>query len=168
MHPQLFALFTLAAGMPWALALTMALLFGTFIHFGSFDASAAIDILQSQGVAQTVALTPSTIIPAGLITGALDVILINTAANPLNQTTRTAAQLFADITAALGFPPPANFQYFLRIVHQGAGTLTLVAGAGVSLGTGTTTVLTTANRDYLVTVVNPGSVVIQTTGSGSA
>jgi len=143
-------------------------LFGTFAHVGAYDQSAISDIVSSQCQATSLALTAASTLPQGAITGALDVLLISTGANPGNQTTRTAAQMYADLTAALGFQPQNGFQYFLRIVHQGAGTLTLVAGTGVSLGTGTTSIATTGNRDYVVTVNSPTSITIQTTGSGSA
>jgi hypothetical protein len=142
-----------------------------FVHTGSLDASAIQDIVSSQNFGQTLALVAASILPAGSITGAQDVVLINTTANPGNQTTRSAAQMLADLTQQLGYVPPVGYQWFLMIVHQGAGTLTLVAGTGVSLGTGTTSVATTGNRTYLCTLTAGGTspaITLQTTGSGSA
>jgi hypothetical protein len=170
MYPALFA--TLTAGLwgPLAafLALSGYLVFGTFIHSGSFDQSAQIDVCASQSNATIQALVPSSILGAGFITGALDMMLVNTAANPLTQTTRTAAQLYADMTAEFGFQPPANFQFFLTVVHGGAGTLTLAGGTGVtitSLTGGATTVATGTSRMYIVTVVNANTITIQTMGA---
>lgn len=140
-------------------------------HQGAFDLSAVQDVINSQAIGTTLALTPTAVLPAGAITGAQDVILINTAANPLTQTTRTAAQMLADLTQALGYVPQAGYQWFLTIVHQGAGTLTLAAGSGVTLGTGTNSVATTGNRTYLCTLTVQGpspAITIQTTGSGAA
>lgn len=141
------------------------------IHQGAFDASAVQDVINSQCSGQTLALTANAVLPAGAITGAQDVVLINTTATPGTQTTRTAAQMYADLVSQLGFLPAAGFQWFLTIVHQGAGTLTLAAGTGVTLGTGTNSVATTGNRTYLCTLTggqNAPAITIQTTGSGSA
>ena len=144
----------------------------SFQHQGSFDQSAAQDVVTSQNIGNTLALTAASVLPAGAITGAQDVVLINTANGPGNQTTRSALQMLADLTQQLGFVPAQGYQWFLTIVHQGTGTLTLVAGAGVTLGSGTNSVATTGNRTYLCTVtsVNPNgpAITIQTTGSGSA
>jgi hypothetical protein len=148
--------------------LSFGAIFGTFVHFGSFDESAATDVVLSQAQATSLALAANSTLPAGAITGALDVVLINTANAPGTQTTRTAAQLYQDLINALGFNPPTGFVFFLMIVHQGSGTLTLAGGTGVTLGTGTNSVATTGNRTYVVTVNSPTSMTIQTTGSGSA
>ena len=145
--------------------------FGTFAHLGSLDASAIQDIISSQNGGQTLALGAGTTLPAGAITGAQDVVLINTTNGPGNQTTRSAAQMLADLTQQLGYVPSVGYSWFLMIVHQGTGTLTLVAGTGVSLGTGTTSVATTGNRTYMCTLTAGGAtpaITIQTTGSGSA
>lgn len=152
--------------------LALSLVFGMTMQYqGALDAAAIQSITNSQCFGQTLALTAASTLPAGAITGAQDVVLINSAANPGNQTTRTAVQMLADLTQQLGYTPAPGYQWFLTIVHQGAGTLTLVAGTGVSLGTGTTSVATTGNRTYMCTVTAGGpspAITIQTTGSGSA
>lgn len=154
-----------------AAAFVCPIVFGTFAHVGSFDQSAANDVVASQSQASTQALTANSVLPIGAITGALDVILINTANAPGTQTTRTAAQLYADITAALGFAPQNGFVYFLSIVHGGTGTLTLAGGTGVTLSSavaGNTSIATLTQRDYVVTIVNPTTITIVATGSRNA
>ena len=101
-------------------------------------------------VAESNAKAPRTInvtagtLSAGDITGGALVVLISSNATPGTQTTRTAAQMYADDPTA--FPGQV---YQLRIANSGAGTLTLAAGSGVTL-TGTMTVATTTFRDFTV------------------
>lgn len=59
--------------------------------------------------------------------------------------------------------------YRLRVLNSNSGTLTIVAGTGVTLA-GTTTVLTASFRDYLVTVLNgtPPQTFAVTTTNASA
>lgn len=166
------ALATVAITSPgWFALLALGLLGFAMQYQGTFDYAAALSVLNSQCFGQTLALVANSTLPAGALTGAQDVVLINTTGTPGNQTTRTAAQMFADLQQQLGFTPQPGYQWFLTIVHQGAGTLTLVAGAGVSLGTGLTSVATTGNRTYLCTLTAVGTapaITIQTTGSGAA
>lgn len=83
-------------------------------------------------------------IPANIITGGDIVVCITSNATPGTQTTRTAAQLYADDPTA--YPGQS---YLLRIANSGAGTLTLAGGSGVTV-TGTATVATTTFRDFHV------------------
>jgi hypothetical protein len=154
---------TMGAWAPLA-ALAVFALGMTFVHQGAFDAAAALDVMQSQVLATTLALAANAVIPQFAITGATDTYLINTANAPGTQTTRTAAQLYADLTAQLGFPPPNGYQYSLTISHGGTGTLTLAGGTGVTFSSVTagtaTSIATTTGREYLVTIVNPTTVTI--------
>jgi hypothetical protein len=138
------------------------------LYQGTLDATALTALLLSQVQATTLALAANSTLPANAITGAGEVTLINTTATPGTQTTRTAAQMYADLQQQLGLQNLNGMQFALRIVHQGAGTLTLAAGTGVSLGTGTTSVATGTSRDYVVTVTSPASITIQTTGGAIA
>jgi hypothetical protein len=94
-------------------------------------------------------------IPANVLTGGLDVFLDSAATTPGAQTTRTAAQLWADAVAQFGsfLNDPAiqtnGLQYTLTIKQTGAGTLTLTAGTGVTI-TGTATVATGTIRQFVV------------------
>lgn len=92
----------------------------------------------------TINVTAGTL-SAGNITGGEFVTLITTNATPGTQTTRTAAQMYADDPTAF-----IGQSYTLRICNSGAGTLTLGAGTGVTLS-GTMTVATTTFRDFNVT-----------------
>lgn len=169
--PLAFLMMTLTSSTWMAIAMLAAAFVFGFVHNGSFDLSAVQDVVASQSMGQSLALVAASVLPAGAITGAQDVVLINTANAPGNQTTRTAQQLLADLTQQLGYIPPAGYQWLLTIVHQGTGTLTLVAGSGVTLGSGTNSVATTGNRTYLCTLSVSGpnpAITIQTTGSGSA
>lgn len=166
----LSAFLTLPAGISMlALATLGALTVGTFVHSGAYDTSAQTDILGNcDSQVQVVALTASGTFAAGQLTGANDISLVNTTATPGTVTTRTAAQMYADLQAAFGLQNLIGFQYNLRIFHTAAGTLTIGTGTGVTLGaTGTNTVATATWRDYVVTVVSPISITIQTTGSGT-
>lgn len=140
-----------------------------FTHQGSFDASAVNDVISNQAIVNSVALTAGSTIPANLITGSIDfMVLINSTATPGTQTTRTAVQLWQDIIQALGFTPNFPFEYILRIFHTGAGTLTLAAGTGVTLGSGTNSVATGTGRDYVVLFANSSTCTITTIGSVAA
>ena len=136
-------------------------------HVGAFSIDAVMDVMNTQNQTQSLALTASGTMPAGAITGAIIVGLLNTTNTPGTITTRTAAQMYADMTTELGFEPPAGFTYFLRITHTGSGTLTLAAGTGVTFGTGTYTVATNTFRDFSVVVTNGGAITIQTDGVGT-
>lgn len=99
---------------------------------------------------------------AGVITGAAVVTVLSTNAAPGSLTTRTATQMFADT----GNVQPGD-SYILKICNSGAGTLTLVAGSGVTLGSGTYTVPTATCRDFVVTYTTAIALSIQTTGVGT-
>jgi hypothetical protein len=126
-------------------------------NFGTFTAAAAAQLLALFGTyystfaAGVVAGT----IPANVLTGALDVFLASAATTPGNQTTRTAAQLWADAVAQFGtfLTDPAiqtnGLQYTLSIAQTGAGTFTLVGGTGVTI-VGTATIAQNAIAQYIV------------------
>jgi hypothetical protein len=67
----------------------------------------------------------------------------------------------------LGVQPGTSYR--LRILNNNTGTLTLVAGTGVTLA-GTTTILTVNFRDYLITVLNgtPQQIFAASTTNASA
>ena len=108
----------------------------------------AADVLSSANFKQTAfaaGVTTGTI-PQGAITGGQFVCLVSASTTPGTQTTRTAAQMYAD--DPLAYPGQT---YKLRIAQSGAGTLTLAGGTGVTI-TGTATVATTTFRDFMVVV----------------
>jgi len=66
----------------------------------------------------------------------------------------------AGVNPPPGVPNLFNVTWTMSIVNLNSATLTLLAGAGVTLS-GTTTVLTLAKRDYAVTITSPTTVTIQ-------
>lgn len=85
-------------------------------------------------------------IPANIINGGEVVVCIQTNSTPGTQTTRTAAQLYADDPVAW-----IGGGYLLRVANNsGSGTMTLAGGTGVTV-TGTATIANGVFRDYLVT-----------------
>src|SRR6266404_4392548 len=75
----------------------------------------------------------------GDLTGALTTACNYSAFGANNLTTRTAAQMFADMSAVVGQ------SYELEIMNSGAGIMTLVGGTGVTIN-GTATINNGATR----------------------
>jgi hypothetical protein len=97
----------------------------------------------------TAALEAATV-AAGALTGAQVVHFENTGTTPAAITTRTAAQMFADIPNCY-----ANLEYTLLVRNSssGANTLTLTAGLNVTL-TGTMTIAQNVTRVFNVKCVD--------------
>jgi hypothetical protein len=129
---------------------------GPVKNFGAFTVAALAQMLALFGTFYTTflaAVVAGTIGP-NVLTGGLQVFLNSASTTPGNQTTRTAAQLWADAIAQFGFAPgdPAlanGLQYTLTISQTGAGTFTLVGGTGVTI-VGTATIATGATRTFVV------------------
>lgn len=100
-------------------------------------------------VVNTINVTVGTL-AVNVLTGGSEVVVITTNAVPGTQTTRTAAQMFADDPTAY-----VGQGYMVRVCNSGAGTLTLAGGTGVTIS-GTATVATATFRDF--SVVYSGSV----------
>jgi hypothetical protein len=129
---------------------------GPVVNFGAFTYGTLSQMLAVFGTQyNTFAAGITTgVIPANVLTGALDVFLVSAATTPGNQTTRTAVQLFADAAAQFGvsLTDPAlinGLQYTLTISQSGANTFTLVGGTGVTI-VGTATIATNTNRQFVV------------------
>ncbi len=99
---------------------------------------------------------------AGNITGADRVFLTSTNATPGAQTTRTAAQMFADTPNA-----KIGQTWSLRIINTGAGTFTLTADASVTL-TGHAAILTNTWVDYFCQFTSATAVAITSVGAGTS
>lgn len=139
-------------------------------HRGAFDESAITDIVITLGSSLSVLATAGPIVfPANTITGTDDVFLLTTAVTPGTMTTRTAAQMYADIAALIGTQNVNGYIFTLRITNTVVtNTLTLAAGTGVTfVAPGTYTIGPQAYRDFVVTIVNSGAVTLQTTGTGT-
>lgn len=100
-------------------------------------------------------------LPAGAITGANNVVLQSTNATPGAQTTRTAAQMLADIpNGAVGM------SWNVRIINTGAGAFTLTADASVTL-TGDAVILQDSWVDYIVTLTGAATATMQSVGNNT-
>jgi hypothetical protein len=138
----------------------------------------AVSVLpQSQYTATTQAT--ATVLAATALAGAGDCYIVASGQAAVSLTTDSAVNIIAQVQNAVATaykqglgafaagvnPPPGvpnlfNTNWSLSIVNINSATLTLVAGTGVTLA-GTTTVPTTAIRQYLVTVTSPTTVTIQ-------
>lgn len=101
---------------------------------------------------------------AGDITGADFVVYRTTAAGAggIAYTTRTGAQLFADIPNA-----QIGFSYMLMVVSQGGGTVTISAGDGNVTLVGTMTIATKTTRLFVVTITAANALTIQSVSKGT-
>lgn len=114
----------------------------------------------------------SGVLTASRIVGATEVYYKNTVATAL--TTDSAVNIIAALvaaiqTAAQGLQPTSSSvqgtNYVLYVWTTAAG-LTITAGAGVTI-TGTATVATGVERQYLVTVTSPTTVTLQDLGGAA-
>jgi hypothetical protein len=117
---------------------------------------------------KTISQASGTIVASNL-TGASECYLVQSGATAL--TTDTAVNIIAAIVSAIqanaagAFPLPSiqNLTYTLSIWNTNGGTLTLTAGTGVTI-TGTATLATTVERQYMVTVTSPTTVTLTNLG----
>jgi Zn-dependent alcohol dehydrogenase len=109
-----------------------------------------------------VAVTANTsTLVAGDITGATEVVLnTSTQATP-TFTTRTAAQMIADIPNA-----QIGMTWKVTVLNRNSGTLTMAAGSGVTI-TGTATIATVNWKDFICTYTAADTIVMQVGASGA-
>lgn len=107
------------------------------------------------------ATSGATTAAAGDLTGAAFVSAGYSAVGAANLTTRTATQMFTDMTNA-----QVGDAYVLMITNTSGGTTTLVAGTGVTL-TGTMTIATNTTRTFIVTFTAATTLTIQSVGVGT-
>lgn len=137
-----------------------------------YNAAATLTETQYNAISQA-----SGVLAASVMAGARSTVVLSSGATAL--TTDSAINIIAAIQIAVANaykqglgafaagvnPPPGvpnlfNVTYTLTIVNTNAGTLTLTAGAGVTLA-GTTTVVTASMRVYEVVITSPTTVTIQ-------
>lgn len=105
----------------------------------------------------------SSTMAAGDMTGSYICICNNSGANPLTLTTRTAAQIIADLPNA-----QVGQTWLLLLVNgQGTGTLTLAAGDGNVTITGTATVAINTWRLFHCKVATATTVTLQNVATGT-
>lgn len=149
----------LAPHNPWGLLLAGGLPLG---------AGGVIDQKALQGLAtwdsgnfSTQAIAGATLMTAAqMLNGSNTYLILTGAAGAQNLTTPSAQQLVQQMILAYGQPPANGSTFTLEIVNQTNGTITVVAGAGVSI-VGSAAVATVTNGVYLCTFTNIGQ-----TGSG--
>ncbi|MDN7825088.1 hypothetical protein QZN01_20765 [Burkholderia cenocepacia] len=106
------------------------------------------------------------LLKAAEITGMESVYLTRTGSTgAYNDTTDTAANIIAALTAKLG-QIPAGLSYVLRIINGVAFVDTITGGTGVTIS-GTATVPASGFRDFLVKVTGPTTVTMTSIGSGT-
>lgn len=105
---------------------------------------------------QTTALA-SGVIPAALIAGCMENVLVSSGATAL--TVPTAAQIYAAVSVP-------GLQYRLRVINTNAGTLTLTAGTGITV-TGSLTLATNTWREFDVTLTGQSSASFKSIGTGT-
>jgi hypothetical protein len=147
---------------------------GPMKNFGVFSASGIAQLTALLGTYYTTfaaGVTTGTI-PANALTGGFDVFLDSAATTPGAQTTRTAAQLWADAVNQFGpfINDPAistnGLQYTLTIKQTGAGTFTLAGGTGVTLVGATQTVPVNTTRQWVVNLT-PTAATFTSVGTGT-
>lgn len=150
-----------------ALAVGIAIA-GPVANFGAFTQSALSQILAITGVSySTLAAGVTTgTLPGGALTGASTVYFNSASTTPGNQTTRTAVQMIADLKAAFGLPDVIGFTWEITVTQTGSGTMTLVAGTGVTL-TGTMTIAQNTTRGFVGQVTSASTITITSVGVGT-
>jgi hypothetical protein len=118
--------------------------------FGVFTPATAAAILGLGSLLNSYASTvTAATIAANVLTGAMTCYLNSAATTPGNQTTRTATQLYNDLCQEFNLPfIPAGFTWEVIITQTGAGTLTLVAGTGITIN-GTASVAQNTTRTFV-------------------
>jgi hypothetical protein len=98
----------------------------------------------------------------GDLTGANSVNLQITAVGAANYTTRTAAQMIADMPNVL-----IGFSWEITIQNTSGGTVTVVGGTGVTV-TGTATIANATARKFVATYTAAGAITLQSIGTMTA
>lgn len=99
---------------------------------------------------------------AGDLTGAAICCLNLSAVGAANYTTRTAAQMFADLPNA-----QVGQTWLIIINNSSGGTTTLVGGTGVTV-TGTATMATGTTRIFTARITGVAAITLQNMGGGIA
>lgn len=141
---------------------------GPVVNFGAFTPQTLAQVIAISGVTYSTLLAAVTTgtLSASAITGGTSVYLNSASTTPGNQTTRTATQMIADIKTATGLLDVTGYTWELYITQTGAGTMTLVAGTGVTL-TGTMTVAQNTTRIFVGQVTSAAAVTITSVGTGT-
>jgi hypothetical protein len=96
-------------------------------------------------------------IAAALVAGCMENVLVSSGATAL--TLPSAVQIY-------GVVGINGLQFRLRIINTNGGTLTLTAGAGITV-TGSLTLATNTWREYDVTLTGPSTATFKSIGTGT-
>lgn len=141
-----------------------------------YNATAVLPQSQYQATTQAT----GTVLSASLMAGATENYVAFSGQVATSIATDSAANIIAQLQTGLakaaaanggtgvpaGVPNLNSVSFFLQLINNNTGTLTLTAGTGVTIN-GTATTLTITSREYLVTVTGPASVTLQNVGSGT-
>lgn len=93
--------------------------------------------------------------PLQMLNGSTTYLTLTGAAGAANATTPSALALFNQFLAAYGVPPAVGESWTFEVNNTTNGTVTMVAGTGVTIN-GTATIATTVNRTYFCTFTATG------------
>jgi hypothetical protein len=119
-------------------------------------AGSALNLPYSQTVTNNA--SGATTAAVGDLTGAEECVLKVTAVGAANYTTRTAAQMFADIPGCY-----VGFSWMIFVKNTNAGTTTIVGGTGVTI-TGTATVAQNTTRILQATFTGASALALESLG----
>jgi hypothetical protein len=133
----------------------------------NYNATAVLPMLQLKVTAQA-----SGVLAASALAGATECYVTTSGATAL--TTDTAVNIIAQLVSAIQTAAPilqpvpviSGVPWTVYIRNTNAGTLTLTAGTGVTI-TGTATIATTVERQYLITITSPTTVTFQDLGGAT-
>lgn len=138
--------------MSWIMIISLLGIAGMAIqqNLGAFNQNAWAQTLQIAGSqVNTDAAAGAHVVPANFITGFLTNYVLATGMNGVNYTTRTAAQMAADLILQDGYPFNTGQGWEVTIINTGGGTVTLVGGTGVTI-VGTATIANNTSRTWLM------------------
>lgn len=132
-----------------------------------YNVTAILPMLQMKTTAQA-----SGTLAASTLAGATECYVTTSGATAL--TTDTAANIILQLIGAIQaaapllqpVPPISNIPWTIYVRNTNAGTLTLTAGTGVTI-TGTATIATTVERQYMVTITSPTTITFQDLGGAT-
>ncbi len=135
------------------------------------DSLSSLGLLPQEAYSAEATVTPFTLLPSQILS-ATETFLASSGNVAAAVTLPTAAALFAYAQSLLAQQNIAsanqlvNVSYFLRIINNNTGVLTLSAGTGCTIN-GTATLAASSFRDYVVTIVGPTTYSLQNVGSGT-
>jgi hypothetical protein len=135
------------------------------------DSLSGLGLLPQEAYSAESTVTPFTLLPSQIL-GGTETFLASSGNVAAAVTLPTAASLFAYAQSLLAQQNIAsanqlvNTSYFLRVINNNTGILTLSGGTGCTIN-GTATLAASSYRDYVVTITGPTAYALQNVGSGT-